>query len=255
MGRSVDDLKEDGEIQASVFAVEFVRLIDGHLRILVAVNENEWGILSVDVENRASQLGGLGSFVGLAAEQKFECGNSHAQTVRGRLGEDGGQIAGAVVAHDSVNVRRLVEMIAHGAFEFWVAVGGAYQGDEMTSCRGACDGQSFCVEIERVRVGSQVANGGFDIMDLRGEGRYWCQAVINAGDGIPGFQEIENGNRLSTSASPSASVHPDDGFRARRGVGVVEIKVQRLSVDLGKLEVFALLGCHETWARPCEGKH
>jgi hypothetical protein len=57
MGSSVNDFESTFQSSLQVTPVEFVRLVDGHLRVLVSMEQQKWRIVSFDVKNRASELG------------------------------------------------------------------------------------------------------------------------------------------------------------------------------------------------------
>jgi len=55
MRRAINDHKFNGRFDLLISAVEFVRLVDWHLRILISVEQQQWWILLVDVAHWASQ--------------------------------------------------------------------------------------------------------------------------------------------------------------------------------------------------------
>ena len=69
MSRSMHDVEVDIEPTRRIRTLEFVRLIDRHLRILIAVKKQQRGIGPVDMEYRAGELCEFPSTVGQCAKE------------------------------------------------------------------------------------------------------------------------------------------------------------------------------------------
>lgn len=54
---AVEYFKPNRQIKPSVLAVQFVRLIDRHLRVLIAMHDKQWWVPGVHVRHRAGKLG------------------------------------------------------------------------------------------------------------------------------------------------------------------------------------------------------
>src|SRR5580765_2698517 len=80
--RAVDNLELNWCVHLFVSATKFVRLVDGHLRILITVQQKKGRIVSVHMEYGTGQPGERRKRVGLAAEQKIERGHTNLQAVR-----------------------------------------------------------------------------------------------------------------------------------------------------------------------------
>ena len=165
-------------------------LVDGHLWILVAVEEEHWGIVFVHVENGAGEAGEIGDFVGLGAEEQVEGGFADTEAVGSGLVENRGEVGGAEEADDALDIGGLVAEIAEVAFKFAMAVGDADESGEMSARGRAGDNDLFGVDAEFLSVGAKVANGGFDVVNLRGKFRDGGESVINGGDGATEIDEV-----------------------------------------------------------------
>ena len=74
MSGAVDDDESDIEAKLLVSAVELVRLIDGHLRILIAMQEHQRRILGIHMRDRAGQCGQLRHLIGQRTESRSRAG-------------------------------------------------------------------------------------------------------------------------------------------------------------------------------------
>lgn len=178
-----DGFEGDGEAESFVGTEHFQALVDGHLGVLVAVVPEERWIGFIDVKDGAGEAGEVGFGVGLSAEEQFEGGNAHVDAVGSGLGEDGRQVRGAVEDDDGLDVGGLAFMVAEIAFEFLVAVGYADERGEVTAGGAAANGDFLCGNAVVVSRAAEVANGGFDVVDLGRELGDGGKAVVDAGDG------------------------------------------------------------------------
>ena len=69
MASAVDDFEFDRGFHAAIRAVQFVRLIDRHLRILVSMKQEQGRIVAIDMKDRARQPREFDNVGGLPAEQ------------------------------------------------------------------------------------------------------------------------------------------------------------------------------------------
>src|SRR5437762_9058319 len=83
--RAVDDLELNRSIHLLVGAAKFMRLVDGHWRILISVEQEQRRIISIYMKYRAGQPRERGKIIGLAAEQQLERGHTNTQAMRSRL--------------------------------------------------------------------------------------------------------------------------------------------------------------------------
>jgi hypothetical protein len=100
---SVDDYELHRQAGFLVGAAEFVCLVDRHLRVLVAVEEEQGRIVGIDVKDWAGEAGEIGNVFRLAAEQEIERRYADAEAVGSGLVEDRGEIRAAVKANDSLD--------------------------------------------------------------------------------------------------------------------------------------------------------
>ena len=89
---AIDDFERGGQPVLLVSADQLVGLVDRHLRVLVAVIDQQRRIARIDVKHGARQAGQLRLLFRLAAKQQFQRGHSDAEAVRRRLGQDRRQI-------------------------------------------------------------------------------------------------------------------------------------------------------------------
>jgi hypothetical protein len=82
--------------------VQFMRLVDGNLRILISVQNEEGRILPIDVKFRRSEPREIGLVFRLGAQKKLEDWDANPKTVRSGLLEDGENIGGTVEIDDGV---------------------------------------------------------------------------------------------------------------------------------------------------------
>ena len=74
MRAAVHDAERHVEAESLVRADDLVRLVDRHLRILIAVEDEQRGIALVDVRHRTGQRRQRLRDVGLTAEQQVRAG-------------------------------------------------------------------------------------------------------------------------------------------------------------------------------------
>lgn len=67
--RTVKDVEFHRQPGLFIGAGEFVGLVDRHLRILIPVEEQQWRILAIHMNNRAGEACEIRVRLGLAAEQ------------------------------------------------------------------------------------------------------------------------------------------------------------------------------------------
>ena len=101
---AVKHFKLDGEPVLVIATVQFVRLIDRNLGVLVTMDQEERWILGVHVEDRAGKFGAFGVVFWLGPQQQLQCGNSNSQTVRRGLVEDRHEVGGAEEVDDGGHV-------------------------------------------------------------------------------------------------------------------------------------------------------
>ena len=82
---AVDDLELNRGIHLLVGAAKFKRLVDGHLRILISVQQEQRRVVSIDLEYGTGQPRERRKIVGLATQQYLERRHTNAQPVRSRL--------------------------------------------------------------------------------------------------------------------------------------------------------------------------
>lgn len=131
----------------------------------------------------------------------------------GALVEDGEEIGGAEEADDALDVAGGLEVQAEGAFEFFVAIGDADEGGKVSAGGAAGDDDAGGVDAEGGLFGAEIAEGGFDVVDLGGEGRLGGETVINAGDGEALVDEGGEGAVALGAAAPGAAVDVDEEGR------------------------------------------
>ena len=133
VGGPMKDLEGHVQFQRPITAVQFVRLVDGHLRILIAMQQQERRIGSIHVKHRAGKLGQFLHLIGRIPKQQLQCRHAHTEAVRGGLAEDTGQVAGAVVARYRLYTGGLIAVTANGAFQFLDAIAGADERGKMAA--------------------------------------------------------------------------------------------------------------------------
>src|SRR5687768_2122942 len=79
---AVHDFERRFQAVSLVRSMKFVRLVNGHLGILVSVEKEQRRIGGVDKENRAGELCDVREVSRLAAKKKVKSWNSNFQTVR-----------------------------------------------------------------------------------------------------------------------------------------------------------------------------
>ena len=82
MGTAVDHFKLDRKVVMLVAAGEFMRLIDWHLGVLIAVDEEQRWVGRIHMRYWTSQLRDFGYLIGLIAEEQLKGGDTHAESVR-----------------------------------------------------------------------------------------------------------------------------------------------------------------------------
>ena len=131
VARAVQDFELRWQSESLIGALEFVGLIDRHLRILIAMQQEEKRIVRVHVKDGTGEARELGLLFGQAAEKQLKSRFADAQAVGRRLREDGCEVRCAEKADDALNGRAFGEMISHRAFEFPDSVGHPGEGGEM----------------------------------------------------------------------------------------------------------------------------
>lgn len=170
--------------------------------------------MGIDVLDGAGELGEVGLFGGLPAEEELEGGDADAAAVVGALLEDGQEVGGAEEADDALDVAGGVEVCADGAFEFFVAIGDADEGGEVSTGGAACDDDAGGIDAEGCLLGAEEAEGCLDIVDLGWEGGLGGEAVIDAGDGEAFMDEWGEWAVALRAAAPGAAVDVDEEGRA-----------------------------------------
>src|SRR3989442_4017326 len=80
--RAVHHLELNRGVNFSVSAVKFMRLVDGHLEILIAMQQEEGRIVPIHMEHGTGQPGQCRKLLRLAAEQEIERRHANLQAVR-----------------------------------------------------------------------------------------------------------------------------------------------------------------------------
>ena len=236
MGGAMEHLEGDIQLQFLIAALQFVCLIDWHLRILIAVQQEQRWVVFIHVKHRAGELGqSLGFFRGIS-QQQLERRHADAEAVRGGLAEDTGQIAGAIVARDGLHVGRLFRVAAHRALERSHAVAGADQGRQMAAGGIARDADAIGVVAVFPGVRAQPANGAFAVVYQCWKFRHGTQAVINAGHGVAAFHQRRERHEIFAARAPCTAVYPYDEGRVL-GRRQIEVQCQSVIIDLGVLQV------------------
>src|ERR1043166_292451 len=104
--------------------------------------------------------------------------------MRCRLIENGCEIGSTIKTNDSLHIGGCLQVAAEGSFEGLISVGNADEGGQVCSGGVACDDDFFRREVIFVTVGAQKANGGFEIVSLRGNLSFGGGTVMYARDGV-----------------------------------------------------------------------
>ena len=99
----MNHVEDNFQFVVFICALELVRLVDRHLRILVSVKEQQGRIVRVDVKHRARKFRKRRHSVGLCAQQPFESGRAHIHTEWSGLLQDRRQIRRAVITEDRLH--------------------------------------------------------------------------------------------------------------------------------------------------------
>ena len=253
-------------VHASVVqtVLQHLRGDGGHERVSGAVEEEERRRGGADVAERARRrdllvhrliehadalLRGSG-----AVEQECFGGGGGMMAVLelfGKARADDGEVGHAVVVDDGVDGGGLVEVGSHverGVDDLALAVGPRDGGDVarhadhggVVAARGvASDGDLVRVELVRLGVGLEEADGRLDVLQRRREVRRGARAVLHGGDDVASLREREARVqvRCGVGCSEAAAVDPHDERRdARLGRGGREdlnLEVDGLAVVLG----------------------
>lgn len=100
--------------------------------------------------------------------------------------DKGFEIGGAVVVADGLDAAGLIKVIAD-VKGFHLATGADKSG-EVSACGATPDAEACGVDLVCRGVRAQPANGGFAVLDLRGENGMAAEAVVDAGDGVTAFE-------------------------------------------------------------------
>ena len=237
---TVDGAGDDDELHRQpgllVGGGEFPGLLGRHLRIGVAVDEEQRRIVRVDVLDGAGEFCQVGLFRGLAAEEELQGGHAHAQAVLGALAEDGHEIRRAEEADDALHIAALIQVATHGAFEFLVPIGDTDERGEVSAGGTAGDDDLPGIDAQLGLVGAEVADGGLDVVRLGGELRLGGEPVIDAGHGEAGGDQAAEREFGFRAGTPGAAMDIDDEGRMGRG-RKVEVEVERQVVNAGVFDV------------------
>ncbi len=88
MRRAVDHFELHGRFHFLIRAEEFERLVDWHLGILVAVQQEQRRVVAINVEDGTGKPRERRRVRGLVAEQAFQRGDTDVQAMRGGLLEN-----------------------------------------------------------------------------------------------------------------------------------------------------------------------
>jgi hypothetical protein len=94
MPHTVQDQRFHGQPRRFISALQFVQLIDGHLPVLVAMQQQGRWVILADVKHRAGLSRKVWRFIGRITQQLAQRRLAHAQTKRCGLRQDSGEIAG-----------------------------------------------------------------------------------------------------------------------------------------------------------------
>ena len=122
MGGPVQYVESDRQPKALELAVQLIRLVDGHLRILISMQQKQWRVRPVDMRDWACQHRQSPLFLGLATEQELQGRFSDAEPPRRGLVQNRQQVARSEVRNDCLHLRRLGKMRADKSFKFRSAV-------------------------------------------------------------------------------------------------------------------------------------
>ena len=126
MCRAVDNLELNRGAHSFISATKFMRLVDGHLRILITVQQKKGRIVSIHMEYGTGQPGERRKRVGLAAEQNIWFIGERRITTSG-------QLARSPAPTHRTRIRERVAMV-HGA-----------QSVQALRCRGRIPGEPVTV--------------------------------------------------------------------------------------------------------------
>jgi hypothetical protein len=127
-------------------------------------------------------------------------------------------------------------MVADGAFVGYRVIGDADDGGEVTAggCARCDEWRGGNAEINGV--GSEVANGGFDVVGLGGKGSSAGQPVVHTRDGPTVVGQCSKSRIRAVARSPCTAVNPHDysfGLSLRQ----VKIEGESLFADGRKNDV------------------
>ena len=165
---------------------------------------------------------------------RTESGFSRWTAVVGRFGVVAGEVRGAEPIDAALDGAGLLEVRAH--VEIAHMAGDGEQGGEVAAGAGAPRGDFLRVVAVLGGVRAQPADGGFAILDLRGEDGVLAEPILDAGDG-DAFLEQGLAGRVGLAAGvPAAAVDPDDqGTGGLRGEVEIEPLPGVAVLDVGEI--------------------
>ena len=122
MPGSVDDFQLNWSLDLLVCAQKFERLIDRHLRILIAVEQQQGRIAMVHMKNWTGKLCQRGHGVRLSAKQQVKRRHTNLQTMRCGLVQDRREIRRAIKTHDSLHIGALSAVVSDVALQLRIPI-------------------------------------------------------------------------------------------------------------------------------------
>lgn len=177
---AVDDVELDWPSGALIATVEFMGLVDWHLRVLIAVQQEQGRISLIEMGDRARPSRDVGPFVRLPAQQKLQRRNAHAQTMRRGLVQNRLKIGRSIEGHDRPDRGRSVVVISDRPFKD--LAGDSDQCSEMSTGGSSGDGDALRVNLESLGVRPQKPDGRFDVVHLRWMRRDGTQPIVDTCD-------------------------------------------------------------------------
>ena len=109
MGCTGQYVQRGRQPKALELAVQLMRLVDGHVRILISKQQEQRRVRPVDMKDWACQLRQSPLLLGLATEQELQSRFPDAEPVRSGLVQNRQQVAPSEVRNDRLHFRRLVK--------------------------------------------------------------------------------------------------------------------------------------------------
>jgi len=225
-------------------SVEPLRLIEGHNRVLIPVDDQKRRIVRADVGHWARQPGEVHPLRDRPAEEERHRRRG-APVRRPRPGLEHGEEIGRTkeVAH-RLDPARLVEIPSHVSFELGHVTRRPEEGSQVAAGGRAPRPDPFRVKPVPIGVGTQPADGRLAVVDLRRERGLVAEPVVDARHGVPVAQHLRSAGSGLVPAPPASAVDPHHHRQTRPGFPPREVQVEpeRLCPDAGVLEIAQHLG-------------